>query len=183
MLTEIYQRISAHKSFDHTEEIAKLQTLRFIESHPNSLERSCLLGHLTSSAWLVASDRRSTVLIHHKKLNRWLQPGGHADGNGNLFQVALDEASEETGLDLSIFIPVTNLIFDIDVHKIPKRGAEPAHTHYDIRYIFQVPEINLPGNDESYKVRFVPFDEVKEFNNTASIERMVLKTKYQFSTA
>ena len=137
MLTEIYQRISAHKSFDHTEEIAKRQTLRFIESHPNSLERSCLPGHLTGSAWLVAPDRRSTVLIHHKKLNRWLQPGGHADSNGNLFQVALDEASEETGLDLSIFIPVTNLIFDIDVHKIPKRGAEPAHTHYDIRYIFR----------------------------------------------
>ena len=183
MLTEIYQRISAHKSFDHTEEIPNRQTFRFIESHPNNLERSCLLGHLTGSAWLVAPDRRSTVLIHHKKLKRWLQPGGHADGNGNLFQVALYEASEETGLDLSIFIPVTNLIFDIDVHKIPKRGAEPAHTHYDIRYIFQVPEINLPGNDESYKVRFVPFDEVKEFNNTASIERMMLKTKYQFSTA
>ena len=55
--------------------------------------------------------------------------------------------------------------------------------HYDIRYIFQIPEINLPGNDESYKVRFVPFDELKEFNNAASIERMVLKTKYQFSNA
>ena len=180
MLTEIYQRINAYKSFDHTEEIAKRQTLRFIKSHPNSLERSCLPGHLTGSAWLVAPDRRSTVLIHHKKLNRWLQPGGHADSNGNLFQVALDEASEERGLDLSIFIPVTNLIFDIDVHKIPKRGAEPAHTHYDIRYIFQIPEINLPGNDESYKVRFVPFDEVKEFNNTASIERMVLKPNINF---
>ena len=81
-----------------------------------------------------------------------------------LFQVALDEASEETGLDLSIFRPVTNLLFDIDVNKIPKRGAEPAHTLYDIRYIFQIPEINLPSNDESYKVLFVPFDEVKEFN-------------------
>ena len=110
-------------------------TLRFIEAHPNSLERSCLLGHLTGSAWLVTPDRRSTVLLHHKKLNRWLQPGGHADGNGNLFEVALHEASEETGLDLFIFIPVTNLIFDIDVQKIPERGAELAHTHYDIRYI------------------------------------------------
>ena len=86
MLTEIYQRISAHKSHDHTEEIAKLQTLRFIESHPNSLERSCLLGHLTGSAWLVAPDCRSTVIIYHKKLNRWLQPGGHADGIGNYFK-------------------------------------------------------------------------------------------------
>ena len=126
-------------------------------------------------------DCRSTVLLHHKKLNRWLQPGGHADGNGNLFEVALDEASEETGLSLSIFTPVTSLIFDIDVHKIPKRGAEPAHMHYDIRYIFQIPEINLPGNAESCKVRFVPINGVIQYNNTASAERMTLKTKCQFS--
>ena len=109
MLTEIYQRINAYKSFDHTEEIAKRQALRFIETHPNSLERSFLLGHLTGSAWLVTPDRRSTVLLHHKKLNLWLHPGGHADGNGNLFEVTLHYASEETGLDLFIFIPVANL--------------------------------------------------------------------------
>ena len=84
-------------------------------------------------------ELRSRAIVHHKKLNRWLQPGSHVDGNGNLFEVVLHEASEETGLDLSIFTPVTGLIFDIDVHKIPKRGAEPAHMHYDIRYIFQVP--------------------------------------------
>ena len=78
-------------------------------------------------------DCRSTVLLHHKKLNRWLQPGRHADGYGNLFEIALHEASEETGLNLCIFIPVTNLILDIDVQRIPERGAELAHTHYDIR--------------------------------------------------
>ncbi|NCF46894.1 MAG: NUDIX domain-containing protein [Alphaproteobacteria bacterium] len=126
-------------------------------------------------------DRRSTVLVHHKKLNRWLQPGGHADGNGNLFEVALHEAFEETGLDLPIFTPVNSLIFDIDVQTIPKHGAKPAHMHYDIRYIFQLPDINLPGNDQSCEVLFVPIEEVKEFNNTASVERMALKTKYQFS--
>ena len=156
-------------------------TLRFIEAHPNSLERSCLLGHLTGSAWLVTPDRRSTVLLHHKKLNRWLHPGGHTDGNGNLFEVALHEESEETGLYLFIFILFTNLIFDIDIQKIPERGAELTHTHYDIRYIFQIPEINLPGNAESCKVRFVPINGVMQYNNTASAERMTLKTKCQFS--
>ena len=98
----------------------------------------------------------------------------------NLFEVALHEASEETGLNLFIFIPVTDLIFDISVQKIPERGAELAHTHYDIRYIFQIPEINLPGNGESYEVRFVPINEVKQYNNTASVEKMVLKTKCHF---
>ena len=93
MLTEIYQRISVNKSFDNAKEIARLQTLRFMEAHPKSLERGCLVGHLTGSAWLVKPDRRSTAPLHHKKLNRWLQPDGHADGNGNLFEVALHEAS------------------------------------------------------------------------------------------
>ena len=108
MLTEIYQRISAHKSFDHTKEIAKHQTLRLMEIHPNSLEKVVYLD---------------TLLVQHKKLNRWLQPDGHTDGNGNLFEVALHETSEGTGLVLFIFMPVTNLIFDIDVQKIPERVA------------------------------------------------------------
>ena len=81
---------------------------------------------------------------------------------------------------LYIFTPFNSFIFDTDVHKIPKHGAEPAHMHYDIRYIFQIPEINLRGNDESYKLRYVPIDEVKEFNNTASVERMVIKTNINF---
>ena len=98
MLRKIDLSIRAHRSFNRTEDIAKFQALRFIEAHPNSLERTCLLAHLTGSAWLVTPDRRSTVLVHHKKLNRWLQPGGHADGNGNLFEIALGEASAETGL-------------------------------------------------------------------------------------
>ena len=102
-------------------------------------------------------------------------------GNGNLFEVALQEASEETGLDLYIFIPVTILIFDIDVQKIPERGAELAQTHYTIRYIFQIPEINLSGNAESCEVRFIPINGVMQYNNTASAERMTLKTKCQFS--
>ncbi|MDC0399955.1 hypothetical protein OAN59_09670 [Alphaproteobacteria bacterium] len=70
MLTEVNLSIREHNSFNPGEDIAKCQTLRFIETHPNSLERSCLLGHLTGSAWLVTLDRRSTVLVHHKKLNR-----------------------------------------------------------------------------------------------------------------
>ena len=104
-----------HRSFNYTEDIAKCQTFRFIEAHPNSLDRRCLFGHLTGSAGLVTPDRRSTVLGHHKKLNRWLQSGDQADGNGNLFELALHEASEKTGLGLSIFTPITSLIFDIDV--------------------------------------------------------------------
>ena len=141
-----------HRSFNYTEDIAKCQTLRFIEAHPNSLDRRCLIGHLTGSAGLVTPDRRSTVLGHHKKLNRWLQSGDQADGNGNLFELALHEASEKTGLGLSIFTPITSLIFDIDVHKIPKHSAEPAHMHYDTRYIFQVFGVNLPANDKSSEV-------------------------------
>ena len=111
MITKISRSIRAHKSFDLTEDISKCQTLRFIETHPNSLERSCLLGHLTASAWLATPDRRSTVLLHHKKLNPWLQTGAYANGDRNFFEIALHEAFEETELGPSILMPVTSLYF------------------------------------------------------------------------
>ena len=155
MRSEINLSIRAHRSFNRTEDIVKCQTLRFIEAHPNNLKRSCLIGHRAISAWLVTPNRRSTVLVHHKKLNRWLPLGGYTDGNGNWFVIALHEASEKTGLGLSAITLVTDLIFNIDVHKIPKHGAEPAHMHYDIKWIFQVSEVNSPGNDKSYEVQFL----------------------------
>ncbi len=100
----------------------------------HAFERSRLQGHFTGSCWLVSRDGRRALLLHHRKLDRWLQPGGHADGDMDLARVALREASEETGLpDLS----VEGGIFDIDRHRIPARGEEPAHWHHDVRYVIR----------------------------------------------
>ena len=98
----------------------------------NPLLRERLEGHLTGGAWLVSADGRRTLLTHHRKLGRWLQLGGHADGDEDMARVALKEAGEESGLsDLS----VEGGIFDLDRHWIPERKDVPGHWHYDIRYV------------------------------------------------
>ncbi|GAA0714814.1 NUDIX hydrolase [Dokdonella soli] len=88
--------------------------------------------HLTGSAWLVSADGARVLLTHHRKLDRWLQLGGHADGDTDLARVALREAEEESGLPDLVVEPA---IFDLDRHRIPARGNEPEHWHYDARYV------------------------------------------------
>ena len=98
----------------------------------NAARRERQAGHLTGSAWLVSADGERVLLTHHRKLDRWLQLGGHADGDADLARVALREAEEESGLaDLE----VEPLVFDLDRHRIPARGDEPEHWHYDVRFV------------------------------------------------
>ena len=104
----------------------------FAGAHADCLERSCVPGHLTGSAWLVDNTGQRVLLTHHRKLHKWLQLGGHADGDGDLARVALREAEEESGLGDLIAEPA---IFDLDRHMIPARGKESAHWHYDVRFV------------------------------------------------
>jgi 8-oxo-dGTP pyrophosphatase MutT (NUDIX family) len=109
-----------------------LQFAEFFSSHPDVFQRSHIRGHFTGSAWLVNADGAQVLLMHHRKLDRWLQPGGHADGDADLARVAMREAQEETGM---IDLRVEGGIFDIDRHRIPARAEEPEHWHYDVRYV------------------------------------------------
>lgn len=94
--------------------------------------RERLEGHFTGAAWLVSADGDRILLTHHRKLERWLQLGGHADGDSDLARVALREAEEESGLSA---LQVEPRIFDLDRHWIPARGDELGHWHYDVRYV------------------------------------------------
>ncbi len=114
----------------------------------HAFQRSRLQGHFTGSCWLVSGDGTRALLLHHRKLDRWLQPGGHADGEMDLARVALREASEETGLT---GLRVEGDIFDIDRHRIPARGDEPAHWHHDVRYVIRAGESeHFAHNHESH---------------------------------
>lgn len=115
----------------------------FLVSSPDVFQRWHPLGHFTGSAWLVARDGERVLLTHHRKLGRWLQLGGHADGDPDLAQVALREAHEESGLSALQGEP---RIFDIDRHRIPARGNEPEHWHYDVRFVVRA------GADEAFVV-------------------------------
>jgi 8-oxo-dGTP pyrophosphatase MutT (NUDIX family) len=105
---------------------------QFLDSDSEAFMRSHPVGHFTGSAWLVSADGERVLLTHHRKLDRWLQLGGHADGDRDLANVALREAEEESGL---IDLVVEPDIFDLDMHRIPARGDEPEHWHYDVRYV------------------------------------------------
>ena len=121
----------------------KKQFLELLE-HPRAFFRDHLPGHITASAWIVDRSRRYALLTHHAKLGRWLQPGGHADGQEDVFAVSQREAYEETGLNSLQFL--TTAIFDLDIHPIPQKPDFPAHLHYDIRFVF---EANM---DEAFTV-------------------------------
>lgn len=105
--------------------------------------RGRLAGHFTGSAWLVDRSGTRVLLTHHRKLDRWLQPGGHADGDRDLEGVALREAEEETGLR---GLRVEPGIFDLDRHRIPEHRGVPEHWHYDVRFIVRA------GEDEAFVV-------------------------------
>jgi 8-oxo-dGTP pyrophosphatase MutT (NUDIX family) len=127
----------------HPDEAVMIDRIRdLIETREDCFERTCLPGHITASAWIVSRERRSVLLTHHRKRDRWLQLGGHADGQGDTLAVALREAEEESGLDG--FAPLPDVdppeILDVDVHLIPARASEPAHEHHDIRYLLEVSE-------------------------------------------
>lgn len=104
-----------------------------LDDPENPFLRERLAGHFTGSAWLVSADGERVLLTHHRKLDRWLQLGGHADGDRNLARVALKEAEEESGL--SGLVLEDGALFDIDKHWIPERRDVPGHWHYDARYV------------------------------------------------
>lgn len=140
-------------------ERARSDILDFCRHHPDALHRTCLQGHLTGSAVVVDEAGTRTLLLHHAKLGRWLQPGGHADGDGNLGHVAWREATEETGLaGLRLVRPA----IDIDIHAIPARPGEPEHLHLDLRFAVVAPDgAEVAHNHEALGARWVgPQDEV-----------------------
>jgi len=126
--------------------------LDFFLDHPDAADRTCTAGHLTGSALVVDADGSRTLLMLHRKLGRWFQPGGHADGDANLAAVALREATEETGIaGLRVAVPA----IDVDVHRVPLPGEEP-HLHLDARFLVVAPlGAAEQANEESLALRWV----------------------------
>ncbi|MBL7845969.1 MAG: NUDIX hydrolase [Cyclobacteriaceae bacterium] len=156
-------------SYSHERVIAEryLSLLR----HPDAYLRTHLPGHITGSAFIVSEDMSKTLLVHHAKLNRWLQPGGHADGDTDVQGVARREANEETGV-MRLELLGTG-IYDLDIHLIPARKDFPSHDHYDVRFLFSASEHDpLVVSEESHDVRWVALDELERYNPEISLLRM-----------
>ena len=146
--------------------------LAFLDEHPRDAHlRTCAPGHLTASALVLDASGERALLTFHAKLGKWLQLGGHCDGDANLAAVALREAIEESGIgDLAIDpLPV-----DLDVHPIPARKGEPEHLHLDTRFLVHAPEgAEARASEESLELRWFTREEADEVETDDSVRRLL----------
>lgn len=173
-LLETYEPTQEEQTF-------KERMLSFIRKHADCFERSLEIGHITASAWLLNKDHSQALLMHHRKLDMWVQPGGHCDGDPDVLGVALKEAHEETGL-VGIE-PVSTDIFDIDIHLIPELKGVPAHYHYDVRFLLHCTTTNeFIQNHESKELKwFARHDQLP--TNERSVLRMIEKWRDRYSVS
>lgn len=166
---ELSERLSAYPHFFAEEQEAVPRFLELLQS-ADAYQRFNLPGHITGSAWIVDPARTQTLLVHHAKLNKWVQPGGHADGDENILAVALREAEEETGLNTLTVVPD---FFDIDIHTIPARPEIGEHDHYDVRFLFEADAgQRIVVSEESHDVKWIALENLEEYTRERSVLRM-----------
>ena len=163
---------------DEGSEIDRIEQL--VEAHGDCFERSCLPGHITGSSWIVSEAGDRCLLTHHRKLGRWLQLGGHADGDVDVAAVALREAREESGLrHFDPVVPTDGCaILDVDVHRIPARAGEPAHEHHDIRFLFRARAgQRLAMSEESNDLAWFEWERLAQIGADESMLRLARKAR------
>jgi len=146
--------------------------LAFVDEHPlDAHRRTCLAGHLTASALVLDAAGERALLTFHAKLRKWLQLGGHCDGDANLAAVALREAIEESGIEE---LEIDPLPVDLDVHAIPARRGEPEHLHLDVRFLVHAPAGARPrASDESVELRWFTRAEAEDLEIDESVRRLL----------
>lgn len=157
--TSILPLLESYTSTFDEEKLYQKLALELVRQHPDDCwQRSLLTGHFTGSAWVLSPDGAHALLIHHRNLDKWVQPGGHADAEDNsLVETARREAQEECGL--SGLTLLSEQIFDLDIHVIPVKRDIPEHLHYDVRFWFQAENETLRADFSEVKaVRWVPLE-------------------------
>ena len=151
------------------------QVLAFAQRVAAPCSRSTMEGHITASAWILSPDRSAALLIHHRGLDRWFQPGGHVEPTDlTLRNASQREAVEETGLS-SVRLAV-NTIYDVDIHTIPAKGPVPEHLHYDLRYLFIADTWDVTAQLSEVKaVKWVPLSDIHTIEKEGSLQRMAEK--------
>jgi 8-oxo-dGTP pyrophosphatase MutT (NUDIX family) len=172
--------LRSHAPADEAEAGHLRRILDFVARHPDPFDRRIAEGHLTGSALVLARSGARVLLLHHRKLDRWLQPGGHAEaGEASGEVVALREAREETGIDAVELHPKAPRPLDVDVHAIPARPGEPAHAHLDLRYLALAPDqAAITRQDaETNDLRWFGWEELSALDLDPGLRRALAKAR------
>jgi 8-oxo-dGTP pyrophosphatase MutT (NUDIX family) len=163
--------LAAWRAPDAGQAAERDRIVAWIDRYPADAHlRTRLEGHLTASALVVDAEGRRALLTHHRKLGRWLQLGGHCDGDANLPRAALREALEESGID-GLRIDPTPI--DVDVHAIPARGTEPEHLHLDTRFLVVAqPGASFRVSAESHDLAWFGAEDLARIATDASVARL-----------
>ncbi len=163
--------LGTYQPTDERDSATWARIVDFVAREPQAFSRNPHIGgHVTGSAFVLSPDLDAVLLTHHRKLDMWIQLGGHCDGVADVAFVALKEAYEESGL--ARINPFGPDILDVDIHEIPARKGEPAHLHYDIRYLFRAIDTQISVSDESHDLAWVPLDGLEAFSTERSLLRM-----------
>jgi 8-oxo-dGTP pyrophosphatase MutT (NUDIX family) len=158
------------------EAVDRDRMVQLLDRCSTCFSRETFPAHFTGSALVVSWDGAGVLLHHHRKLDRWLQFGGHCDGSEDVFSVARREAFEESGI--AGLTPISNQPFDLDIHGIPAFGTEPVHEHYDIRYLFVAPEGSAVAvSSESKELRWFTLEEAHHQNLDPGLLRMIARVE------
>lgn len=163
---KIRELIAHYQTLCEKDETDKEQFLYFLDTFDDILTRKNVIGHITSSGFVINEDFNRTLVVKHNIMDGYIFPGGHADGNENLLEVAEKEVLEETGIQV---VPYQIDPFYINVGAVPrhfKRGFYVApHLHFDVIYLF------IAKNEDMKKVR-------KLENENSDVKWIDLKDAY-----
>jgi 8-oxo-dGTP pyrophosphatase MutT (NUDIX family) len=179
MTTDLSALLARHVPLDDKErrDLATMQA--FATSLAQPFSRTQWPAHFTASAVVVDPGFERVVLVHHAKLLRWLQPGGHVEpGDAGIVEAALREAREETGLEVTLQAGAPTPL-DVDVHVIPARGAEPEHRHLDVRVLVVAADPHALAHDphESHGAQWLTWDDALKQADEAPLRRLLDKAR------
>jgi 8-oxo-dGTP pyrophosphatase MutT (NUDIX family) len=172
---DLHQLLSTYQTTDPIEMIHQQRMLTLLDGPGDPFSRGHFdPGHFTASAFILSPDGGSLLLIHHAKLHRWLQPGGHVEtADADLLATAARETAEEVGMTA---LPLAQPgIYDLDIHLIPARKSEPAHEHFDVRFLFRAPSLDFIAGSDAKACKWVPLENITAELTDESVMRAIRK--------